>query len=264
MAARRRTQWIPNYHGAWAMVGIPPLVGIAIGGFTWTHILVLMLWWIGYFAFFATGLWLRSGHKSRYFTPVIAYSLPCVALGLILAFLEPELLRWVPIFLPLILVTFRQSAMRRDRSLLNDTVTVAAASLMVAVSAHVGSFAHPDLSWSRTWVTTGFVFGYFMGTVFYVKTNIRERGRTSWLVASIAWHVAWLGCATSISSHAITIAGIELSSWHTGLWVVLALRAGAVPLWGARHGWVSAKALGIGEIVFALAFSLTLLIPSFS
>ncbi|WP_113722985.1 YwiC-like family protein [Arcanobacterium haemolyticum] len=89
MVKRRGAQWVPNYHGAWAMVAIPPLLGVFESGFVWPHVVLLTLWWLGYFDFFAIGLWLRSGRKARFWPPVVAYTVPCVVLGVVLAL-------WVP------------------------------------------------------------------------------------------------------------------------------------------------------------------------
>ncbi|MPV88001.1 hypothetical protein GB882_04925, partial [Georgenia ruanii] len=57
---RRRAGWVPDQHGAWAMIAVPALVGVALSGPAWVHVPLLGLWWVGYLAFFATGLWLRS------------------------------------------------------------------------------------------------------------------------------------------------------------------------------------------------------------
>ncbi|USR79526.1 YwiC-like family protein [Arcanobacterium pinnipediorum] len=242
------------------MVIIPPLLGIALSGWSWLHLVLIPLWWIGYFEFFAIGLWLRSRAKARYRTPVIVYSLPCIILGLILAWYAPALLIWIPVFLPLIAITFWQSWLRKDRSLLNDTVTVSAASLMLMVSAHLGSLSAQSFSWADAWITTGYVFGYFMGTVFYIKTNIRQRGNMSWLITSVLWHGGWLIVAGLDSSGFLTVPSTHVSYWHTGVWAILLARAIAVPTWGARRGWLSAKILGIAEIVFSAGVTATLLL----
>ncbi|SDU78059.1 YwiC-like protein [Arcanobacterium phocae] len=257
MAPQRKTRWVPNYHGAWAMIFIPPILGIIAGGFVWQHIILLALWWVGYFDFFAIGLWLRSRRKPRYLLPVLTYSSICAVLGLALAFLKPALLIWIPIFLPLIAVTFWQSAIRADRSMLNDTVTVIAASLLLPVAYQLGSLDGPTDSWNQVWLHTALVFGYFLGTVFYVKTNIRQRGHQNWLAASVGWHLVWCTLATIA---AWFIDDVHLSPWHVAIWIMLTIRAYLVPWWGARHGWVSAKTLGIGEIAASAAVMATLLV----
>ena len=46
------------------MVIAPFMVGAIAGGFAWVHVPLLAFWLIGYFAFFATSQWLRSGRRS--------------------------------------------------------------------------------------------------------------------------------------------------------------------------------------------------------
>ncbi|XXB58901.1 YwiC-like family protein [Trueperella pyogenes] len=89
MRRRLPPGWIPNYHGAWAMITIPVLLGVLIGGFVWQHVLLLGLWWAGYFAFYAGGLWLRSRRRPRYLPPVRAYTLVTFVFGVGLLIAAP-------------------------------------------------------------------------------------------------------------------------------------------------------------------------------
>ncbi|SPT75559.1 Uncharacterised protein [Arcanobacterium haemolyticum] len=134
------------------------------------------------------------------------------------------LLVWVAVFAPLVGITFWQSAVRADRSMLNDTVTVAAASLMLPVAAHVGHVS----GWSRVWIVTILVFAYFLGTVFYVKTNIRKRSSSVWLGLSVAWHVCGLIFACVCCGFD---AGASVSFWHCVVWGCL-----WCVLWLFRYG----------------------------
>jgi hypothetical protein len=52
------TRWVPNQHGAWAMLAGPLLVGVLAGGAAWVHVPLTVLWFLGYFA---TGRWLGTG-----------------------------------------------------------------------------------------------------------------------------------------------------------------------------------------------------------
>lgn len=270
---KRAPGWIPNYHGAWAMITVPVIMGIIVSGFVWEHLLLLGLWWIGYFAFFATSLWLRSRRRDRFFPPVRAYGIALIPFGIGLLLTAPYLMWWVPLFVPLIAITAWASINRMDRSLLNDVVTVVAAGLTLPVAYDLGTGGRGGIwgtsgpetlpgtsadavltGWPWIWLVTLMVTAYFVGTAFYVKTNIRERGSTFWLGLSIAFHGVFFLLAL-----ALAFAG-TVTPWHAVVWLLLVGRAVAIPLYGARYGWVSALAIGIGEIVFSLLIAMTLLL----
>lgn len=144
--------WMPNQHGAWAMLIVPFAVGALDAGPSWRHVPLLFTWLAGYFAFFAAGLWLRSRGKRRYWPPVRTYAVLTIVLGLGVVAVEPDMLRWAVIFLPLLGFSLWCSWHRVDRSLPNDAVTVLAACLMTVVAAGLGSvsgnFSRPA---SRDW-----------------------------------------------------------------------------------------------------------------
>ena len=70
---------MPNQHGAWAMLASPLAVGILAGGPAWVHVPLTALWFVGYFAFFATSLWLKARRRPRYWPPVRAYGIAAAA-----------------------------------------------------------------------------------------------------------------------------------------------------------------------------------------
>lgn len=312
--ARKRPSpgWIPNYHGAWAMITVPVLLGVILGGFVWEHLMLLGLWWVGYFAFFATGMWLRSKRRARYFPPVRAYVLGTVPFAIGVLVTAPYAVWWIPLFLPLIATTVWASMNRKDRSMVNNMATVGAAGLTLPVAYDIGtggqgglwgtgllmdtlphwpglgsqgsdatltaaadtafgalgssdptlislamfpgSSANGELTgWLWTWLVTLVVAWYFLGTVFYVKTNIRERGERGWLIATTVFHGVGM-------VFVVALAAIGLFSWWlAALWVIIFLRALLVPIYGQREGWLSAKAIGIGEVVVSIALVFTIL-----
>ena len=251
---RRGPGWVPQQHGAWAMLVVPPVVGAVLSGPTWRHGLLLVAWLVAYLAYYAVGLWLRSGRKGRYLPPVRAYGAAAVVVGGTLLVLTPGLLVWAPVYGVLLGVSLAASVRRADRSWLNDAVTVLAACLMTVVAAGLGSSGPAGDARSVTaWATAlrdgsaashhvllaaGVLLGYFWGTVLYVKTMIRERGRRDVLAWSIGYHV--VGAAAGFVVHPLLGA----------VGVLLAARAAAVPrLWPRA----TPKAIGLGEVVATLA-----------
>lgn len=278
--ARKRVSpgWIPNYHGAWAMITVPVLLGVIIGGFVWEHLLLLGLWWVGYFAFFATGMWLRSRRKARYFPPVRTYVLATLPFALSVLITAPYLLWWIPVFLPLIAITVWASMHRKDRSMVNNIATVGAAGLTLPVAYDMGTGGQGGLwgtgllldslplesfpgasangeltGWPWVWLVTLVVAWYFLGTILYVKTNIRERGELGWLIASAIFH----GIAM-VNVIILAVQGL-FSWWLAALWVIIFARAVLVPIYGQRESWLSAKAIGFGEVFISIALMITIL-----
>jgi hypothetical protein len=92
---------------------------------------------------------------------------------------------------------------------------------------------------------------YFLGTVLYVKTMIRERGRAGYVAASVGFHLTAVAAATWL-----VVTGLQ--TW--ALPVVAALltvRAAAGPLVNARRPRPLRPAVvGVGEIVASLAVTL--------
>src|SRR6478609_1160829 len=139
-ARRRRVPraWVPNQHGAWAMVVAPPVVGALVAGPTGWHALLVVAWLAAYCLYFAATQWLRSGRRPRYRSPVLGYAAATAVLGVPLLVAAPALLRWAPAFAVLLGVSLRYAARRADRSYGNDLVTIAAAVLLTVVAAGLG------------------------------------------------------------------------------------------------------------------------------
>lgn len=258
MTRRPGPGWVPNQHGAWAMLLLPVVVGSVHAGPRWWHVLLTATWLVGYLAFFATGQWLRSRRRARYRPPVLVYGAATAVLGLAAVATAPAplaLLAWGAVYAPLLTVSLWHSWHRRDRSMANDLVTVVAAGLM-AVVAHTPAWAD-----AQAWAGAAVLVAYFAGTVLYVKTMIRERGSRSMYVASVGYHVA-VACALAVAAVAAAAATsgsallLPAAGWLAGLFTLLAVRAALVPrLWPTA----TPKAVGLGEVAASVALGLLLL-----
>ena len=264
--ARRltRTGWVPNQHGAWAILVVPVLVGMVeraraggLPGWTWP---LVVCWLVGYFAFFAAGLWLKSPARRRgaYVRPLLTYGAISAGCGLVaLVWRGGSLAWWLPVFAPIVAATSWLTAHRRDRDLLSGVLTVTASALMLPVL----RWTSPDAALAHLvgWdgLDTVLIWAYFVGTVLYVKTMIRERGHRSWWLASIGWHAAWLVAG-------VAVAAVTARPWWA---VTLALalgRAVVVPwLATARGRRISPGQIGVAEIALvALVVVSALVLPA--
>ncbi len=230
---------MPNQHGAWAMLATPLLVGVLAAGPSWVHLPLALFWFAGYLAFYATGLWLRSRRRPRYRPPVLAYTAAAAVLGATVVVLDPGLVRWVPLFVVPLGVGLYASVRREDRSLWSGLATSAGSSLMTLVAYDAGG----GTDWTRAWLLTGVLAAYFAGTVFYVKTMIRERGNPRYRWWSVGVHAA------------ATVAMARVSWPLVVVFALLTLRAALVP---TRQ--LSPRAVGIGEVVATVAVAVTALL----
>ena len=168
------------------MLVTPLVVGALASGPRWPHLLLAAFWMAGYLAFFATGRWLKSRRKARYLPPLQAYVPLATVLGLGVLAVQPSLLVWAPVFVLPMAAGLVASATRHERALLSGLATTVGSSLMTLVAYDLG----PGSDWPRAWLLTAVLAAYFTGTVFYVKSAIRERGNTTFLRWSVAYHLA--------------------------------------------------------------------------
>lgn len=205
------------------MVAVPALTGALLAP-SWTAIPLLLTWWLGYFTFFAASIWIRSRFHARHRPPVLVYGAATALAGVVTLALQWRLLIWVPTFAPLVAVAVYEAFRRRPRSLLSGISTVLAACLVLPVIAWAG-----DGLDARALTVTAVYAAYFLGTVPYVKTLIRERGERDWFVGSVAYHVIVL-----VAAVAATVFGHV--HWAAVLVAaVLVARAWAMPVSGARR-----------------------------
>ncbi|AJK69371.1 YwiC-like family protein [Corynebacterium marinum] len=199
---RRRkgiSPWVPNQHGAWAMLISPAALGLIAGLVAWVRadgsplalpvfLAVLVAWFFGYFAFFAFGLAVKARNprrRARYLRPVYVYgavSLVGIAVALLL---QPQLLWWALPFAPLVVIAVGETVAGRSRSTLSGVSTTVASALLYPALVGVGSGSVGAAAWA------GMIFlaAYFSGTIPFVKSMIRERNNPRYLTGSICYHV---------------------------------------------------------------------------
>lgn len=241
--SRHGPGWVPNQHGAWAMLATPLLVGILASRPTWAHVPLTAFWFTGYFAFFAAGLWLKAAprRRSRYLPPLRTYAVASTVLGALTLALQPSLIRWVPLFMMPLGIGLYASKVRDERSLWSGLTTAAGSCLMTLVAYDAGG----GTDWRRAWLLAGVLAAYFAGTVFYVKTMIRERGDSGYLTASVIFHAA------------ATIAMVWVHPALVAVFTLLSLRATIAPRYR-----LTPKAVGIGEVVATIAVAVTALLTA--
>lgn len=261
--ARRRRKiapgWIPDQHGAWAMIAIPALSGAVLAGFQWVHLPLLIFWWIGYFFYQAAMLWLKSRRKPKYFPPVRAYAIAMIPFGLAVAVLRPYLAFWALAFAPLVAVGVWATVHRQERTYYNDTATILAAVLMLPVAFHAGA-AQGDPRWSAVWLAALVQFLYFWGTIPHIKALIRERDRPEAARLSVAYHAAAFVLVTVLVAFG-RFEDTLLAGWFlAAVWALLTVRAYVMPWWQRNHSRMRPLVIGNTEVAFSLLITIALLL----
>ena len=275
-----RKAWVPNQHGAWSMLVLPPVVGWAVGGFSWVNLLFLPAWWGGYLTYWCWSQWLRTRSarkRALIMLPLLVYTGWTASLALITLLVAPYLIQWAVPLLPLFAIALHQVWRGHERSLISGLSTTAAASLMAAVTSSLpvrgdggflglGTPSHPLpgvspngalTGWPWMWLVTAMTAAYFCGTVPYIKSMIRERFNYVLLAGTAAAH-------TAVAVVTIWLASSGMLPWgHAALWAVLTVRSLVMPLWQwslvrRRHRPLRPGTMGIVEVIMCVAFLVTI------
>lgn len=246
----RSTGWVPNQHGAWAMLVVPFVAGVVLrarDAALAPHLVPLFAFWmVAYFAFHAASQWLKAPPKRRpgFVRPTVTYAAIAAALGLLtLALAGWGILGWAPFYLPLLVPALWLAAQRHERATIGGALTIAAACLMALVARYDSPAELASDPGARTsLLTAALLFAYFFGTVLYVKTNIRERGNPRFLAASIAWHAA-----VTIACGVLALT-LGWPWWWAAFFGVTTVRSVVVP---RRRPAMTAKQIGIVEAVLS-------------
>lgn len=240
----------------------------------WLALTFMPLAWIfGYFTYFAFGLWFKTRNPTRrraYLWPTLTYSALTATFATIVLYLQPRLLWWTVAFVPLIAIALMEVFRRRPRSLMSGIATTIASALMYIVAVSASGFSILPWFFSEApvavWVTTLTIGLYFTGTIFYVKTIIRERDNAPFERISLRYHrIALL--VTLITATAAALDGGYTASAPLMILLMAAatLRAKLVPpIAKANPREWTPKKVGMWEVplclVLALGASLTLVV----
>lgn len=233
-------RYIPNQHGAWAMLVLPFLFGLAASQGKWLHIPLFLAWLLLYLFSFPLLQWAKTRRADRYRKPVILYAALLLPFALYMLIAVPQLLWFALPLIPLFGVNLYYAQAKNERALLNDIAAIVTFSLMVFPVFYIGG--------GDDWETAILLFAvsalYFTGTALYVKTIIREKKNPKYYFASIAYHL----CFIIFGIWFLPVAALPVLS-------ILLLRAVIVP----RRAGITPKLTGMIEIGFTLMMFLLVL-----
>ncbi|SDQ67017.1 YwiC-like family protein [Thermostaphylospora chromogena] len=193
-AAKRWRRFVPPQHGAWAMLAVPYLAGLLAAGYRWPDLPLLGAWLAGYLLSYYVFQSLKSRRPRRYRDQLLVYGGVAAPLLILVVVACPPTLWYAPAYAVLFAINAWYAWRRRERALINDLVSVAQSCLMVFVVATIAETPPAEVL-----AVFALCAAYFVGTVPYVKTMIRERENPVYLRWSIAYHVAAVALAACLS-----------------------------------------------------------------
>jgi len=223
-AARRPPArlWLPRQHGAWAMLALPILVGIAASRPAPGQVLLVAVAVAAYLASATLQAWLRAGRRRSFVSSIVLYGAATVLLGVPLVAVEPRLVLAVFVVLPVGVFTLAMARPGAPRELALSFAHVVQASVLVPAAMLLGG---ETSAWALG-AATAIAAAEMSGSVLAVRSVIRERDNASFAVRSVAFHAV------------LTIAAAILLPWgYAAFGALLTVRAAALPL--ARRRLIS-------------------------
>lgn len=259
LRALARDGWIPDQHGAWPMTVLPIVIGAALGGPTWEHLVLGFAWTTAFACFNAVEHWVKSPKRRRsaIIRAVVASGAVAAASGGAYLAFRPALVWWAVGFVPLVGVALWEVRAGRERSIPARLATITASSLMLPVAFSVSaSGGFPGSVPARVWVAAGVLGAQFAGTVPTVRSMVRGRGDRRWVIGSVLFHAL---CTATVVG--LAAAGL-ISAWAVPVWVAMTVRAWAMPAWSERRTRpLAPKVIGPFEFVWVGLLAVALLLP---
>ena len=197
-------EWMPHQHGAWAMLAVPFLLGVAASRVgPWQAVLAVAAV-LGYLASATGQAWLRARRRDHYTVPLAVYGVVFSVLGLALVVAFPALLLALFVLAPTtaMIVAGAKPGTRRD--LANSLAQALQALVLVPAAAWVsGAFDVP-----RVAVATAVGAAYLLGTVLVVRSVLRERNSSSFTALSVGFHAALIAPALFLGAPWVVLAAL--------------------------------------------------------
>lgn len=261
--------WIPNWHGAWPMVLLPPILGMVMLGPTLTQFFILGAWICGFFATYSAVRAYKLRRRRKLHPPLLLYTALSAVFTALAVVSEPIIAAWALLYVPVFLVWFLALVRGQERSILSRFVSIVGATGMIPVMFSAGALqgefcrcaaqAWLPLSitlpgWGGMFLVTALLAGYFMGTVPLVKFLVRGRGKPVFFWFATAWHAAFFAFTLWAAW-----AG-WLRFWLPVAWVGLLLRVLAFA-WVSRRRPrpIPVRLVGRIEVIVSLIYLVALL-----
>lgn len=242
--AETARQWLPHQHGAWAMLAVPFLLGVAAGTPGLWQLVLAVASVLGYLASATGQAWLRARRRDPFTLPLVVYGVAFAVLGVALVVAFPALLLTLAVLGPTtaLIVAGAKPGTRRD--LVNSLAQALQALVLVPAAAWVSGAFEPRVVATATAVGAA----YLIGTVLVVRSVLRERNSTAFTGLSVGFHAVLVVPAVLLGPAWVAVA-LWLTARAAALPTIARRRAGTPrPLKPAHVGAVEA----VGSVAVVL------------
>ncbi|WP_124726751.1 YwiC-like family protein [Staphylospora marina] len=178
---------IPHEHGGWAMLTVPFLLGTFAGDPGWGHLLLFLAWLMFYLFTYSFKEWIkRQRRESRFVRWAVIYSVLGLCFLIIPLKNEPSLVWLAPLLCISFVMHLWHVKRKNERAMTNNVGAVHAFSVG-AVAACVFGTGKWDVSALFVYVHSAV---YYLGSVFFVKSILREKNNPRWMGYAKTYH--WL------------------------------------------------------------------------
>ncbi|MFH1474782.1 MAG: YwiC-like family protein [Chloroflexota bacterium] len=246
--APARAPWFPRQHGAWAMLAVPLLLGVAATAPSPWHLVLGVAAVAGYLAAATAQAWLRARRRPTFLPSLALYGGVFATAGGLLLVAFPALLLATVVVVPASALVIGGARPGTPRDLVNSLAQTAIALVLAPAAALLSGAWEADTVLRATLVAAG----YLVGTVLVVRSVIRQRGRLGFTAFSVAFHAALTVGAAVILPWAYAACAAGLTARAIGLPIVERRRAGtARPLRPVHVGIVEIVA---STVLVVIAF----------
>lgn len=245
-----RQRWLPRQHGAWAMLLLPLLLGVAASHASPWQVVLGGAALAAYLTSATLQAWARARRAPEYRAPTLVYGAVLAILGSVLVIRFPLLFLTLLVAAPAALIVLEGARPGTRRDLANSLAQVAQAVVLVPAAAYVSGEFEVD----RVVAYAAVAAGYLFGTVLVVRSVLRERGNGAFAALSIGSHLAAAAAALALLPAGYAVLGLALAGRAIGLPVAQRRWAtGPHPLRPIHVGLVEiAASVAVAVIAFAL------------
>lgn len=208
---------MPKQYGAWAILAVPLLLGVAASRPSPWHVVLAVAAGSAYLASIAALEWTRS-RRSASLRPAVVFGAIFVASGSPLLVVDPRLLVVGMPVAAAAAVTLGMSIAGRGKSVAVSLVEVVQALALVPAAALLAGGAL-DSTVAEAALASGL---YLLGSVLMVRSLIRERGNRAFAAASLAYHALATVAAWQLLPWPYAVFGAALLARAAGLLVAQA------------------------------------------